>query len=214
MSEIWTRWEGQIVNGVLPLRRYLGGSDHSGVFLTQYAALDLPDAAVKLVPLIPAVAETQLAHWRTAAGLSHPHLIRLLDTGRCQLGELQFLFVVMEYAEQNLGQILARRALTTDEVRETLVPIVDALGFLHRRDLVHGGLKPSNILAVNDLLKLSTDTVCPAGSVTIPASERSMYDPPEASVGRAATAGDLWSLGVTMVEALTQHSPFFQLIEF
>ena len=38
MSEVWTRWQGHVINGVFPLGRYLGCSDHSGVFLTKSAA--------------------------------------------------------------------------------------------------------------------------------------------------------------------------------
>src|SRR5262249_54123601 len=36
-SEVWTRWQGHVINGVFPLGRYLGCSDHSGVFLTRSA---------------------------------------------------------------------------------------------------------------------------------------------------------------------------------
>ena len=57
MSEVWTRLEGQVVNGAYLLRRYLGSSDHSGVFLTEYAAQNLPHAALTLVPAIPTLAE-------------------------------------------------------------------------------------------------------------------------------------------------------------
>ena len=72
----------------------------------------------------------------------------------------------MEYAEQTLSQILARRALTPDEVREMLLPTLNALAFLHGKSLVQGQLKPSNILAVDDQLKLASDTVRPAGEST------------------------------------------------
>ena len=48
MTEVWTKWEGRVINGVFPLRRFLGGSDHSGVFLTGYLAQGLPNAALKL----------------------------------------------------------------------------------------------------------------------------------------------------------------------
>src|SRR5437667_9772743 len=137
MTEVWTKWESQVINGVFPLRRFLSGSDHSAVFLTEYKAQNLPNAALKLVPANPALTEARLSHWTTAAALSHPHLIRLLEAGRCQLGGLQFLFVVMEYAEQTLSQILPQRALTPDEVREMLLPTLDALAFLHRRSEEH-----------------------------------------------------------------------------
>jgi len=72
MSEIWTKWEGQIVNGVFPLRRFLGGSDQSGVFLTESKARNLPNAALKLIPDIPSNAEAQLSHWTTAAASRIP----------------------------------------------------------------------------------------------------------------------------------------------
>ena len=207
MTAVWTRWEGQVINGVFPLRRFLGASDHSAVFLTEYTAHNLPNAALKLVQTVPNLARAQLGHWTTAATLSHPHLMRLLEAGRCQLGGLQFLFVVMEYAEQTLSQILPQRALTPDEVREMLLPTLRALAFLHGRNLVQGQLKPSNILVVEDQLKLASDTVRPAGESTANIAKSSVYDPPEAKDGSFSAAGDIWGLGITMVEALTQHPP-------
>jgi TonB family protein len=207
MTEVWTKWEGQVVNGVFLLRRLLNASDHSAVFLTEYKAQNLPNAALKLVPAVPALAQAQLSHWTTAATLVHPHLIRLFEAGHCRLGGLQFLFVVMEYAEQTLSQILPQRALTPGEVREMLLPTLSALAFLHGKNLVHGRLKPSNILAVNDQLKLASDTVRPAGWSTANIAGSSVYEPPEAKDHGFSAAGDVWSLGITMVEALTQHPP-------
>jgi len=90
------RWEGEVVNGAFPLRRLLGGSDHSQVFLTQYKTRD---AAIKIVSADLLPAERRLAQWRLAAGLSHPHLNRLLEVGRWRREYRDFLFVVMEYAD-------------------------------------------------------------------------------------------------------------------
>lgn len=207
MTEVWTKWEGQVINGVFPLRRLLSASDHTAVFLTEYKAQNLPNAALKLVAAVPALAQAQLSHWTTAATLAHPHLIPLLEAGRCQLGGLQFIFVVMEYAEQTLSQILSQRALTPGEVREMLLPTLSALAFLHSKKLAHGGLKPSNILAVNDQLKLASDTVRPAGESLANIAMSSVYDPPEAKDHGVSAAGDIWGLGITMVESLTQRLP-------
>src|SRR6202035_4553298 len=182
VTEVWPQWQGEVVNGVYPLRRFLNGSDHSAVFLTDCKAQNIANAAIKIVPAERVLTEVQLSHWRTAAGLSHPHLIRLLDAGHCQLGGHPFLFVVMEYAEQTLAQVLPNRALTSDEMREMLLPTLDALAFLHRQNLVQGQLKPANFLVVNDQLKLASDTI--------------------------RAAGDIWGLGITMVEALTQSLPW------
>ena len=189
-TEIWTKWESQVVNGVFPLRRFLGRSNHSVVFLTECRAQNLAQAAIKIIPADPARSESHLSRWQRAASLSHPHLIRVLEAGRCKLGGHPFLFVVTEYAEQNLAQILPHRALTVEEVREMLIPTLDALAFLHRQNLVQGQLKPSNFLVVNDQLKLASDTV------------RSSRD-----AAGIDLAQDMRALGATMVEALTQIRP-------
>jgi Protein kinase domain/Gram-negative bacterial TonB protein C-terminal len=207
MTEDWTKWQNLVINGVFPLRRFLGRSDHSVVFLTEHRSQQLPNAAIKLVPADPKLAEAQLALWKTATALSHAHLIRLLDSGRCELGGQQFIFVVMEYAEETLAQILPHRALTPDEVRELLVPTLDALAFLHRQGFVQGQLKPPNFLVVNDQVKLASDNIRPAGQPTASTAKPSLYDPPEAKDGKSSAAGDIWGLGRVIVEALTQMPP-------
>lgn len=187
--EVWTRWEGQIVKGIFPLRRFLGCSDKGAVFLSEYNTGKTSDVAIKIVPAVGSQAEARLAHWRAAAGLSHPNLVRLFDMGRCQLGGREYLFVVMEYGEQTLAEFLSQRVLSTDEVRALLLPTLDTLVFLHRSQLVHAQLKPSNFLVVNDQLKLSSDVIRPFGHRGL------------------AAADDMWSLGTTLVEAFTQRAP-------
>jgi serine/threonine protein kinase len=207
-TEDWTKeWERRIVNGVYPLRRFLGRSNHSVVFLTECQAQNAPQAAIKILPANPALAEAKLAHWRRVATLSHPHLMRLLDAGRCQLGGHNFLFVVTDLAEQNLAQILPGRPLTPEEVRDLLPATLDTLAYLHGQNLVQGGLKPTNFLVVDDQLKLASDTIRPIGERTASTAKPSLYDPPEATNGGASTAGDMWGLGITVVEALTQTPP-------
>src|SRR5438270_4164947 len=180
MNEEWTTWEGRVIDGVYPLRRLLGRSDHSVVFLTEDQATTHSAAAIKLIPAEPLQAEAQLSRWKTVMTLAHPHLMRLLGCGHCQVGSHRLLFVVMEYAEQTLAQILTRRALSPDEMREMLAPTLDALAFLHRRGLVQGRLKPSNVLAVDDQLKLASDTVRIVGETNAGIAKSSPYDPPEA----------------------------------
>ena len=174
---------------------------------TESRRKNLSQAAGSSLPAHRALADAQLGHWRTVSTLSHPNLIRLLDSGRCQLGGHNFLYVVTDLAEQNLAQILPGRPLTPGEVRELLPAALDALAYLHTKSLVHGGLKPANFLVVDDKLKLAADTIRPAGQPTASTAKASIYDPPEAKHGRVSTAGDLWALGITLVEALTQNPP-------
>jgi len=207
ISEVWTRWQGYVIHDVLPLGRCLGCSDHSGVFQTKFAGLGPSEVAVKLVPADRALAESLLPQWKKAGGIVHPHLLRLLQWGGCQLDGLPYLYLVMEYADQTLAQVLQRRALTDDEAREMLRPTLDALAFLHGQNLVQGQLKPANILAVGDQLKLASDTIRRVSEGTMSAKAPTVYDPPEARHGSISTAGDIWALGVCLYEALTRRPP-------
>ncbi|HTX23537.1 MAG TPA: protein kinase [Steroidobacteraceae bacterium] len=204
MSDTWTRWQGHLINGVFPLGRFLGCSDHSGVFLTR-AGRYPADVAIKLVPANRALTEALLPRWKRAGGLAHPHLLRLLEWGGCQLDGLPYLYAVMEYADQTLAQLLPHRALTDDEAREMLPPILDALAFLHGRKLVQGQLKPANILVVGAELKLASDTIRHVDESLASTEGPGVYDPPEALEGSSSTAGDIWALGASLLEALTRR---------
>src|ERR1700680_1360402 len=142
------------------LRRYLGGSEHSAVFLTEHAERALQKAAIKLIPTDPENAEAQLSRWRLAAKLTHPHLIRLFQMGRCQLSNMGMLYVVMEYAEEDLSQILPHRPLTPAEARDMLEPTLDALAYVHGKGFVHDHMKPANIMGLDDQVKISSDGLC------------------------------------------------------
>jgi TonB family protein len=207
LSEVWSRWQGQLINATFPLGRCLGSSDHSGVFLTTSTTRGPADVAIKLVPTNRALAELLLPRWKRAGSLAHPNLLPLVQWGGTQLEGLPYLYALMEYADQTLAELLAHRALTDDEAREMLLPILDALDFLHGQELVQGQLKPTNILVVGEQLKLSSDTVRRLNEGAISTHAPTAYDPPEARQGSTATAGDIWALGVTLFEALTRRLP-------
>src|SRR5262245_36939948 len=152
MFGTWKHWEGRVVDGRFPLQRYLGAGNQSAVFLTESGAPTPQPAAIKLVPADSKDADLRLSRWKSAAKLSHPHLLRLLQVGSCQLEQIGLLYVVMEYAEENLGGVLAERPLSEGEVGEMLEPVLGALAYLHREGFVHGHLTPANIMAVADHL--------------------------------------------------------------
>jgi TonB family protein len=164
VATLWQQREGQTIDGVFPLLRYLGGGSSSAVFLTETGETNPRRAAIKLIPAGTVEADRQLSAWEAASTLSHPHLIQLLAGGECRLGEDSYVYVVTECADENLSQVLSDRALTPQEAREMLAPVVDALGYLHGRGFVHGRLTPSNIMAVGEQVKISSDTVHRGGS--------------------------------------------------
>ena len=212
MTESWKHWEGQVVDGQFHLRQYLGGSGHSAVFLTEHGEGGTQKAAIKFIPADPDSAEVQLSRWRQAAKLSHPHLLRIFQVGRCQIGDMNLLYAVTECAQEDLSQILPRRPLSQAEARDLLAPVLDVLGYIHAAGFVHGRMKPANIMAVDEQLKISSDGLCRAGRSTAGQSKPGVYDAPESSSGVASPAGDVWSLGMTLAESLTQRLPVWERI--
>ena len=204
-AEVWKTWEGRVIDGKFPLRQWLGGSEHSAVFLTERQGQGSEKAALKLIPADAGDADLQLARWRAAAQLSHPHLIRIFETGRC--GQT-LLYAVMEYAEEDLSQILPQRPLTSPEAADMLLPLLEALSYLHAKGFVHGRIRPSNVLAVGDHLKLSSDQIAVATDARARRTQRDVYDAPETAAGIVWPASDLWSVGATLVAALLQNAPF------
>src|SRR5262249_5036139 len=202
------QWEGRSVDNRFPLRQLLGASSHSAVFLTESVERGGVKAAIKLLAANGPAAEAQIARWRDVARLSHPNLVPVYHYGRARVGEFEFVFTVMGVADETLAEILPSRSLTPEEAKQMLLPVLDALTFLHQRGLVHGDIQPSNILAVGETIKLSSDTVRPANDLGNGSRQRVSPQPHPDVTGSVEPAGDIYSLGVTLTQALTQKSPF------
>jgi TonB family protein len=199
-------WVGRSIDGRFPLLQWLGGSPRASVFLTELSGPS-QKATIKLVLADAEDAETRMTAWEAATAISHPNLMQVFTYGRCQIDSVPLVYVVTEFADEVLAEILRERPLTPQETREMLGPALDALAYLHGNGFVHSRLKPSNIMAVADRLKLSADGLSFAGTVAKPLSERTVFDAPETAHGLVGPAADIWSLGATLVEVLRQRPP-------
>jgi len=206
IAEFWRRWEGQVVDGLLPLREYVGGAADHAVFLTEYHLASSRRTAVKLVLASGRNAAMLLERWRTAEAVPLPQLIRLFGCGSGALHGVEFVYVVMEYADEELASVLATRCLTAAEARDLLEPVLDALVRLHAEGFVHGHLSPANILAVDDRLKLSSDSLCRWAGERTRLRDCDEWDAPEMVRGEVSPAADIWSLGALVAAALTKRS--------
>ena len=206
--ETWKSWEGRVVEG-FPLQQWLGGSARSTVFLTELPGTPPQKVAIKLIEADGGPeGDRQISRLRATTKLSHPNLLRNFQVGQCQIDGTSLVYVVMEFAEEDLSQILPQRALEPAEVGEMLPPLLGALSYLHGQGLVHGRIKPSNVQAVVDRLKLSSDQVTSVTDQNSGNRRRDVYDAPETAAGIVSPASDIWSVGVTMVAALTQSVAF------
>jgi len=206
-AEIRSDWAGQTVDNRFVLLEWLGGSGDRGTFRTELQGPGSQTVAITLIPADHEDADRRIAGWATVKTLSHPHLMKIFEAGRCEIAGAGLVYVVTEFAEEILSQIIPERALTTEETREMLDPLIDTLSYLHARGFVHGHVKPSNIMVVDNQLKLSSDSLLTSGAVLAPASGRDIYHAPVNHSATVTPAMDVWSLGVTLIAALTQHPP-------
>ncbi|WP_437297808.1 nSTAND1 domain-containing NTPase [Sorangium sp. So ce426] len=81
------------------------------------------------------------------ARLQHPNIVRLIDAGQTDEGQLYTVF------ERSPGQSLAellsvRGALDPQEARRLMRQVLDALGCAHRQGIVHGDVRPAHVMVV------------------------------------------------------------------
>ena len=128
------------------LRRVLGRGGMATVYLA-YDGKHRREVALKV--LLPGLAaflgvERFLKEIQIAAGLTHPHILALHDSGEAG----GFLYYVMPYIEGgSLRQRLAGgRRLSVDDALAIATPVADALSYAHRMGIFHRDIKPENVL--------------------------------------------------------------------
>lgn len=210
MSEQQHRWSGQSVAGRYVLGNHLGGTDHSAVFATEIIHARTQRVAIKLIPALGIVIARQLSRWKAVSAISHPNLLKILDYGKCDLDGAPYLYVVMETADEDLGDILPERALNAEETRGMIEPVIEALAYLHQQGWVHTRVHPGNILAMGDQIKLSSDSLSPKDEMPGITAKPEGFAAPEWGTVGATAAQDIWSLGASIVAALTQKPPLFR----
>ena len=149
-----------------------------------------------------------LTRWNTLSALSHPNLVDIFEVGQADVEGARVTYAVMEYADDDLDNVLRERPLSEPEAIDALGSTLRALACLHSRGLVHGRIKPSNIMAVGETIKISSDRIIRSGEPPEAAVECA---PPETAAGAISPAADVWSVGVTLFEMLTQRLPRIDL---
>lgn len=132
--------------------------------------------------------------------LKHPNIINILGSG----GDLKHTVVVSEYAQ---GGCLAERMVRRYDWEKAMkigLQIAAGLDFAHKNYVIHGDLRPSNILFdVADVAK-----ICDFGlPVHYDASgKKNWYSPPERKPSRQ---GDIYSAGVILHQLMTSRNPTY-----
>ncbi|HTM51141.1 MAG TPA: hypothetical protein VL285_20740 [Bryobacteraceae bacterium] len=154
-------------------------------------------------------AEREIAGWPShILGLRHPHLRRVLGAGKEVIAGREWLCVAMERTDSLLAsRLVGQDSLPLEDVRDLAGQLVDALRYLHGKNLVCRNLKPETIAAAGGSWKIADYTALGPARQADPRETRqtltqSPHVPPDAYLGLISPAWDIYSLGVTINQCL------------
>ena len=204
--------------GEYSLQRELGRGGMGVVYLARDVQLDR-DVAIKVLPshlsLTNESRERFVREARTAAGLSHPHIVPIHRVGEAG----GFVFFVMSYVEgETLGERLRTRGpLPPADATRVLREVAWALAYAHSRGVVHRDIKPDNILLeagtgralVTDfgIAHRGAPSDPPIGAAMVMGTAHFM-SPEQAASQPLDGRSDLYSLGVVGYLAVSGQLPF------
>ncbi len=148
------------------------------------------------------------------ARLDHPNIAHLLDGGTTENGQAYY---AMEFVDgEPLDRYRQRHQLSVRDKLRLFLSICSAVGYAHNNLIIHGDLKPSNVLVTANgtpkLLDFGVARIL-AGGIQTEATTRMPLTPtyasPEQIRGEPLTvATDVYSLGVLLYELLSGHYPY------
>jgi len=171
--------------------------------------------AVKLFPAELAKGEARdrfLREARVVGQLSHPNVITLHDMGIEEATQTSYL--VMELIDGTpLDRLLEKGTLPLPRACAWVAHAAEALEAAHNRGVIHGDVKPANILITTDGKVKLTDfgmaRVAKRDAGDTPLLGTPAYWCPEQIMGRPQDArSDIFSLGVVLYEMVTGTQPF------
>src|SRR5216110_551423 len=196
----------------------LGHGGMATVYLAHDLALDRKVAIKVLAPALLLMGEGMVERFkreaRTAAALSHPHIIPIYAVRESG----QVLYFVMKHVQGRPLDVVVRDVgpLPIAMTQAILAQVGDALGYAHRHGVIHRDIKSANIMLDEEGWAVVTDfgiaKVVQAQGLTMTGVTvgTPTYMSPEqcATTEEVTGASDQYSLGVVAYEMLTGKVPF------
>lgn len=207
----------QALEGRYSVERELGEGGMATVYLADDRKHGRKVAVKVLSPELAAAigADRFLREIQTTAGLRHPHILPLYDSG----AEDGLLYYVMPFIEgpSLRGRLDGEKQLPLDDALRIAVAVAEALDYAHSRGVVHRDIKPANILLENGSAVVADFGIAQAVSEsrddkltrTGTVLGTPLYMSPEQANGESVDArSDLYSLGCVTYEMLAGAPPF------
>ncbi len=215
---------GALLGGRYQLDQVIGRGGMAEVWRARDLRLER-DVAVKRLRIDLASDPTFQARFRreaqSAAGLNHPNIVAVYDTGEERDGasDVSVPYIVMELVEGvTLREVLRDgRKIVPERALEFTAGVLDALAYAHRAGIVHRDIKPANVMltpggtvkvmdfgiarAVADTSATMTQTAAVIGTA--------QYLSPEQARGeKVDNRSDIYSVGCLLYELLTSQPLF------
>jgi serine/threonine protein kinase len=195
----------------------IGHGGMATVYLAHDLALDRKVAIKVLAPALLLMGEGMAERFkreaRTAAALSHPHIIPIYAVKESE----SILYFVMKYVQGRPLDLIIRDVgpLPIPMAQTILAQVGDALGYAHRHGVVHRDVKSANIMLDEEGWAVVTDfgiaKVVQAEGLTmtgVTVGTPAYMSPEQCEKGAVTGASDQYSLGIVAYELLTGQLPF------
>ena len=220
INEAITKKESDLIAGKYELQEVIGQGGMGKIYRATQLKLNRTVAIkVMLAPDDSTATQRFEAEASVTANLTHPNTVRILDFGVTEDG---FLYLVMEYLDGiDIKNYLKRKGAFPPLLAAKLVSeVCGSLAEAHRKEIIHRDIKPGNIMLVEcpeeglrsklldfGLVKSLEGSSSRTRTGVILGSP--MYMSPEQIDGQQlGAASDLYSLGLTLYNMLTNSRPF------
>ncbi|MET4060523.1 serine/threonine protein kinase/beta-lactam-binding protein with PASTA domain [Arthrobacter sp. UYP6] len=216
----------RVLNGRYEIGELIGRGGMADVYLGRDIRLG---RSVAIKVLRPDLARDPLFQSRfrreaqAVAGLNHPSIVSVYDTGdqespESSPGEVRLPFIVMEYVPgRTLRDLVKAGEITTEKAVDYALGVLAALEYSHRSGIVHRDIKPANVMVTADggvkVMDFGIARAMADSAATMTQTQAvigtAQYLSPEQARGETVDArSDLYSAACLLFEMLAGRPPF------
>ena len=199
----------EIIHNRYVVQQMLGAGNFSYV----YKVLDTLSGdvvALKIFKEGTGVLEQLRDEFRILKQLDNPHVAKVFDIGQITDSGNSYYYLKLEYVEGNvLSNMLQQGRISLRKAQEIVADLLNAVGYLHSRRVMHRDIKPNNIITNGHgtvIVDFNVSKMVESYATSRVGTPR--YSPPEVNVEGWNWTGDLYAIGLILYEMTTSHYPF------